>query len=144
MRRKSSSWLGAAVVAAVVALVTTSCSGGGGDPQAFCTTLRAQLPALTANTSDPKTGPVVLAAFETVGKVAPGAIKGDWQRLVKLIDKVVKSDPNDANAYSADFSAALDPSVNKAAANVVKYAKTTCSIDLNAAGAASSPTTTTA
>lgn len=141
MRRTSSTCLRSTVAAVFAGLIVAGCSGGGGDPKAFCDKLREQLPALTANTSDPKEGPVVLAAFQSVAEAAPSAIRGDWDRLVKLVEKVVSSNPNDANAYSADFSAALDPSVNKAAANVVKYAKTTCAIDLNAAGAAAGPTT---
>lgn len=107
-------------------------SSKGGTNGDFCTKLRkySQDKALNGGGTDTASMNKALAAFNDLASSAPSAIKPDVDEMKKVLDayKQIQKDPTKA----ASFAAQIDTKkMTTATANIEKYAKDTCKVNIN-------------
>lgn len=127
--------------------------GGGGSQQAFCDALKKDVTAFSdlsdnSDLDNSQSLSVITTAFDELEKKAPSEIKGDMQTLTKALKALSDAEDDFSAAQSsADFNKLSDleqsfsdqnKGFEKASANVEKYAKEKCGIDLNSDGSSSS------
>jgi uncharacterized membrane-anchored protein YjiN (DUF445 family) len=109
--------------------------GGGGNTGDFCNALKVDAAKFNeiGNNADEKT---VEAALTDLANKAPSEIKGDMTKLVNAIKAFssfgseLSADPSKAASLESQFSA-QEADLTAAEANITKFAKDKCGVDLN-------------
>jgi outer membrane murein-binding lipoprotein Lpp len=127
-------FVGAAAVAAASAL---SGCGSSNSTKTFCTQLAAQVNTLKGNIGDKTQLAAVVAAYDSLGKIAPDAVKTDWSVMTGVFDSLGRADLSQADQRNQALAQAFSQQFQTASQNVTIWADQNCQVDL-------APTTTVA
>jgi hypothetical protein len=119
--------------------VLSACGGGsssaGGSTSDFCNTLKADT-AFFKQLGDTSSEQQVAAALDDLAKKAPSEIKADMSAIASAVKasssylSQLSADPTKAESLASQFSGQA-AGLETASANVTKFAKDKCGVDLN-------------
>ncbi|MEY2458181.1 MAG: hypothetical protein QOG30_11, partial [Acidimicrobiaceae bacterium] len=129
-----------ALLAGGGAFLLTKGSGGGRSVDSFCTKAKAaQKNVNFDDITDPRKVDALVSAFDDLAKSAPDEIKSDMDALSNAI-KRERDNVKAGKSLDEGFSSSDEARLTTASANINKFAKDKCGIDLNSSSSdASSP-----
>ena len=129
-------WL--AVSVSVVALGACSSGGGsaGGSTEAFCNALRGYTALFAGTGAESSDEQKFEDALADLANKAPSEIKADMTSIAasvktqRSLASAGEDDPSKLESLESQFSA-QGPALDRASANIEKFAKDKCGVDLN-------------